>query len=132
MAIVDMIKDLDKKIVDAKTRIAGGVAFLKDAKKVAAAGLSDKKKMTGFLNNINLALSRAKEVRDSILQHKDYKAIKDAKDPNKVKFLKANDLLTKTVQAEFAALKAIAAKLETAAAKPAAKPKKIGSLGDWN
>ena len=115
MALADTIKDLEKKIVDARTRIAGGVAHLKDAKKVAATGLNDKKKMTGFLNNINLAFSRAKEVRDSILQSKDYKAIKDAKDPNKVKFLKANDLLTKTVQAEFAALKTVAAKIETAA-----------------
>jgi hypothetical protein len=131
MALADMIKDLDKKIVEAKTKIAGGVAFLKDAKKVAAAGLNDKKKMTGFLNNINLAFSRAKEVRDSMLQNKDYKAIKDAKDPLKVKFLKSNETLTKTVQAEFAALKAAAAKLE-AAPKPAAKPKNVASLADWS
>jgi len=59
--------------------VAGGIAFLKDAKKVAEAGLHDKKKMSGFISAINTAFGGRKKRGTVVLQSKDYKAITNAK-----------------------------------------------------
>ena len=145
MALLDLVKDLEKKTTEAKTRLASGIAFLKDAKKVQDAGLHDKKKMSGFISNVDVVLGRAKEARDKILQSKDYKAITNAKDPVKVKFTSVNDILIKQVQADFAKLRDTATKIEAvkAPAAPAAtakptptpaltKPKPVTSLAEWS
>ncbi len=114
MALADLIKDLEKKTTDAKTRVTGAIAFLKDKKKVQGAGLYDKKKMSGFIGLVNETLGRAKDARDTILQNKDYKAITDAKDPIKVRFTKVNEELTKRVQTEFGNLRKTASEIEAA------------------
>jgi hypothetical protein len=120
MALADMIKDLEKKTAEAKTRIAGGIAFLNDPAKVRGAGLDDKKKMNGFVNHINEAFGRAKEARDKILQSKDYKAISNAKDANKAAFTAANAIVTKELQAAMKKLRDTAANVDAAAAKAGA------------
>ena len=114
MALADQIKDLEKKTNEAKTRATGAIAFLKDKKKVQDANLYDKKKMSGFIANVNESLGRAKDARDKILQSKDYKAITNAKDPLKVKFTQVNDILNKQVQTEFGNLRKAASALEAA------------------
>jgi len=114
MALADLIKDLEKKTNEAKTRATGAIAFLKDKKKVQDANLYDKKKMSGFIANVNESLGRAKDARDKILQSKDYKAITNAKDPLKVKFTQVNDTLNKQVQTEFGNLRKAASEIEAA------------------
>jgi hypothetical protein len=122
MALAEMIEDLKKKTEDAKKRVEGAAALLKDNNKIAAARLHEGRKMDDFVNGISAALGRAKEERDKILVSKDYKAITNAKDPLKVKFLAQNEILTKKVQVEFGKLRESAGKI--AAAVKAGDPRK--------